>query len=138
MAIFTEREIAYLRQQRLGRLATVGKDGTVQNNPVGFGYNDALQTIDIGGHNMAASQKFRYVAAGSKVSFVVDDIASLNPWTVRCLEIRGDAQALAEPTNSAAHMGGPIIRVHPRRIISFGIDPDNPAAGKRTVSVSGR
>jgi hypothetical protein len=38
MAIFTEREIAYLRQQRLGRLATVAKDGTVQNNPAGFGY----------------------------------------------------------------------------------------------------
>jgi pyridoxamine 5'-phosphate oxidase family protein len=138
MAIFTEREIAYLRQQRLGRLATVGKDGTVQNNPVGFGFNEQLQTIDIGGHDMAASRKFRNVAAGSKVALVVDDIASLDPWTVRCLEIRGEAEALAEPTDSAAHTAGPIIRIHPRRIISFGIDPDNPAAGKRTVTDDSR
>lgn len=124
MAVFTERELTYLREQRLGRLATVRADGTVQNNPVGFGYNEKLQTIDIGGRNMAASQKFRNVAAGSKVAFVVDDIASLDPWTVRCLEIRGDAEALVEPTDSAVHVAGPIIRIHPRRIISFGIDAD--------------
>ena len=134
MAVFTERELAYLREQRLGRLATVRADGTVQNNPVGFGYNERLQSIDIGGHNMAASQKFRNVAAGSKVAFVVDDIASLNPWAVRCLEIRGDAEALTEPTDSGGHVGGPIIRIHPRRIVSFGIDADSPARGKRDVS----
>jgi pyridoxamine 5'-phosphate oxidase family protein len=131
MTTFTERELAYLREQRLGRLATVRPDGTVQNNPVGFGYNDKLQTIDIGGHNMAASRKFRNVAAGSPVAFVVDDIASLDPWTVRCLEIRGDAEALTDPADSAGHMDGPIIRIHPRRILSFGIDP---AAANRTVS----
>lgn len=136
MGIFTERELDYLREQRLGRLATVQADGTVQNSPVGFGYNEKLQTIDIGGRNMAASQKFKNVAAGSeKVAFVVDDIASLDPWTVRCLEIRGDAEALTDPQDSAGHMGGPIIRVHPRRIISFGVDPD--ASGKRTVGSAG-
>jgi pyridoxamine 5'-phosphate oxidase family protein len=133
MTIFTERELEYLREQRLGRLATVRQDGTVQNNPVGFGYNAHLGTIDIAGRAMAASQKFRNVAGGSKVAFVVDDIASLDPWTVRCLEIRGDAEALTEPADSAAPFGGPIIRVHPRRILSFGVDPDNPEAGARTV-----
>jgi pyridoxamine 5'-phosphate oxidase family protein len=134
MAIFTERELTYLREQRLGRLATVQQGGVVQNNPVGFGYNEELRTIDIGGHNMAASQKFRNVAAGSQVAFVVDDIASLNPWTVRCLEIRGDAEALVDAEDSAGNVSGPIIRIHPRRIVSFGVDPDNPAAGLRTVA----
>jgi pyridoxamine 5'-phosphate oxidase family protein len=129
-AVFTELELAYLREQRLGRLATVQPNGTVQNNPVGFTYNEALRTIDIGGYNMASSQKFRNVAAGSKVAFVVDDIASLDPWTVRCLEIRGVAEALTEPDDSTARVGGPIIRVHPRRIISFGVDPA--ASGRRT------
>lgn len=134
MAIFTERELEYLREQRLGRLATVRPDGTVQNNPVGFGFNEELQTIDIAGRDMAASRKFRNVAAGSKVAFVVDDIASYDPWTVRCLEIRGDAEALTEPADSAAPIGGPIIRIHPRRVLGFGVDPGNPAAGIRTVA----
>jgi len=134
MPVFTERELAYLRGQRIGRLATVRRDGTVQNSPVGFGYNEKLQTIDIGGRNMAASQKFRNVAAGSRVAFVVDDLVSVNPWTVRCLEIRGDAEALTDPTDSAGHVSGPIIRIHPRRIVSFGVDPDNPSAGTRDVT----
>jgi len=134
MAIFTEVELAYLRSQRLGRLATVRQDGTVQNSPVGFSFNEALQTIDIGGYDMASSQKFRNVRAGSKVAFVVDDLASLDPWTVRCLEIRGDAEALSEPADSASRVNGPIIRIHPRRVISFGVDPGNPAAGPRTVA----
>jgi pyridoxamine 5'-phosphate oxidase family protein len=121
--IFTDAELAYLREQRLGRLATVRKDGTVQNNPVGYRYNQELQTIDIGGWNMADSRKFRNVAEGSKVAFVVDDIASLDPWRVRCLEIRGDAEALTEPTDSNAQIGGPIIRIHPRRVIRYGIEP---------------
>jgi pyridoxamine 5'-phosphate oxidase family protein len=134
VAIFTEVELAYLRAQRLGRLATVRPDGTVQNSPVGFSVNEALQTIDIGGYDMAASHKFRNVRAGSKVAFVVDDLASLDPWTVRCLEIRGDAEALTDPGDSASRVHGPIIRIHPRRIISFGVDPGNPAAGPRTVA----
>jgi pyridoxamine 5'-phosphate oxidase family protein len=133
MAIFTDKEVAYLREVRLGRLATVQPNGTVQNNPVGFGFNEELGTIDIGGRNLAASQKFRNVAAGSKVAFVVDDVPSVNPWTVRCLEIRGDAEALTDPTDSKAHVGGPIIRVHPRRIVSIGIDSDVPSAAARNV-----
>jgi pyridoxamine 5'-phosphate oxidase family protein len=127
MSNFTEDEVAYLRGQRLGRLATVRRNGTVQNNPVGFGYNEKLQTIDIGGWNMADSRKFRNVADGSKVAFVVDDIASVDPWRVRCLEIRGDAEALTQPEDSTANAGGPIIRIYPRRVLSFGIAPEHAA-----------
>jgi len=129
--IFTEREIEYLGSQRIGRLATLQPNGTLQVSPVGFRYNRELQTIDIAGHDMAASRKFRNVLANGKVAFVVDDIPSVDPWQVRCLEIRGRGEALTEAADSNAPLPGPIIRVRPRRIISFGIDPGNPAAGKR-------
>ena len=122
---FSNAELAYLGTQRLGRLATVQPDGTLQVSPVGFSYNGSTGTIDIGGFNMAASRKFRNVADNGRVAFVVDDIASVDPWRVRCLEIRGQAEAIADPADSAARTAGAIIRVHPRRIISFGIDgPD--------------
>lgn len=134
MVIFTERELAYLESQRLGRLATVQADGTVQASPVSFSVNPALGTIDIGGRDMASSQKFRNVRAGSKAALVVDDIESFQPWKVRCIEIRGDAEALTEPADSASRFEGPIIRIHPRRIISFGVDSGNPDAGKRWVT----
>jgi pyridoxamine 5'-phosphate oxidase family protein len=117
---FSDGEIAYLASQRLGRLATVRPDGTLQNSPVGFGYNPEQGSIDIGGMRMAASWKFRNVAANGRVAFVVDDIASVNPWVVRCLEIRGHAEAIEHPTDSAAPTPGPIIRIHPDRVISWG------------------
>jgi pyridoxamine 5'-phosphate oxidase family protein len=120
---FTDDEIAYLGTQRLGRLATVRPDGTLQNSPVGFSFNPATGTIDIGGHNMASSRKFRNVRSSGQAAFVVDDIASLSPWRVRCVEIRGRAEAIESPTDSASRVGGPIIRVHPDRVISFGLAP---------------
>jgi pyridoxamine 5'-phosphate oxidase family protein len=123
---FTSAELAYLATQRLGRLATVQPDGTLQASPVGFRHNTSTGTIDIGGFNMASSRKFRNVADNGRAAFVVDDIASIDPWRVRCLEIRGDAEAITEPADPAAGLTGPIIRIRPRRIISFGIDdPDH-------------
>jgi pyridoxamine 5'-phosphate oxidase family protein len=123
---FTSAELAYLATQRLGRLATVQPDGTLQVSPVGFRYNSITGTIDIGGFNMAASRKFRNVAENGRAAFVVDDIASIDPWRVRCLEIRGDAEAITAPADTEGGATGPIIRVRPRRIISFGIDdPDH-------------
>jgi pyridoxamine 5'-phosphate oxidase family protein len=122
---FKTHEIEYMHATALGRLATVQPNGTVQNCPVGFTFNEALGTIDIGGYHMSKSQKYRNVASNPTVAFVVDDIASTDPWRVRCLEIRGTAeQAEAPPTRGEAgdELDTAIIRITPRRIISYGID----------------
>ena len=122
--MFTDEELAYLESQRIGRLATSQPDGTLQNNPVGFGVNRELGTIDIGGYNMARSRKFRNVAANRRAGFVVDDVYSTDPWRVRFLEIRGHAEAITEPGDASDQMGGgPIIRLHPTRILSIGLEP---------------
>jgi len=120
---FKPHEIEFLRRADLGRLATVQRNGTPQNSPVGFTYNEQLGTIDIPGFEMAKSQKYRNIAHHDRVAFVVDDIASRDPWRVRCLEIRGTAeQALIAPPPGEDHLDSAIIRITPRRIISFGID----------------
>jgi pyridoxamine 5'-phosphate oxidase family protein len=112
---FKPHELAYLREIQLGRLATIQPNGTPQVSPVGVTYNEDLGTIDIGGYRMSASQKYRNIAGNDKVAFVVDDIASRDPWRVRCLEIRGVADQVASSDSA-------IIRIRPRRVISFGID----------------
>ena len=123
---FTPAELEYLASQRLGRLATAQPDGTLQVSPVGFRYNPGAGTIDIGGYHMSASRKFRNIADNGRVAFVVDDVASVQPWRVRCLEIRGRAEAIEVPGGTADDVDGSIIRIHPQRIISFGIDdPDH-------------
>jgi pyridoxamine 5'-phosphate oxidase family protein len=115
--VFTEIELAYLATQRLGRLATAQPSGTLQNSPVGFEVNTTNGTIDISGFRLATSQKYRNVADNGRAAFVVDDIVSIEPWRVRCLEIRADAEAIEVD-------GRPLLRLHPRRVISFGLDED--------------
>ena len=66
--VFTDGELAYLRSQRLGRLATLAPDGTLQNSPVGFSIDEAAGVIVIGGKNLGSTRKFANVAANGQVA----------------------------------------------------------------------
>lgn len=130
---FTEQELAYLAEQRLGRLATVATDGSPQNNPVGFQYNAATGTIDIGGRSLGATRKFRNIGANDSVALVVDDIVSIETWTVRGIEIRGRAEALTEQPRPNPYFSAELIRIHPELIFSWGINPEHEGMDRRTV-----
>ncbi|GAT66629.1 pyridoxamine 5'-phosphate oxidase [Planomonospora sphaerica] len=121
--VFTQAELDYLGGQRLGRLATVAPDGTVQNSPTGFHYDPATGTIDIYGRAMGATRKFRNVRANGRVAFVVDDLASTDPWVVRGVEIRGTAEAVEDHEPPSPYLSREVIRIRPERIISWGVDP---------------
>ena len=114
MSVFTETELQYLSGGRqLGRIATVGADGTPHVVPVGWIYNAAGDTIDVGGYELEASKKFRDVARTGRAAIVVDDLESTDPWRPRGVEVRGRGEAIALPT--------PLIRIHPERIVSWGL-----------------
>ncbi|MGZ3583805.1 MAG: PPOX class F420-dependent oxidoreductase, partial [Ktedonobacterales bacterium] len=116
-------EIEYLGSQRLGRLATLSAMGEPHVVPVGFRYNAELDTIDIGGHNIGKSKKFRDVARDGRVAFVVDDL--LPPWKPRGVEVRGLAEVLAEGGKLIMQdFDDELIRITPRRIISWGVESD--------------
>lgn len=117
----TEHEIAYLRSQTLGRLATVDPEGHPQNNPVGFEVDDEGRIV-IYGRDLSNTRKFRNIATNPWVAFVVDDIASYDPWRVRCVEIRGTAEARTDDETSTRFETRHQIRVTPARVISFGLD----------------
>jgi len=51
---------------------------------------------------------------------VVDDV--LPPWRPRCVLIRGRAEALAAATGPDGEPAGPIIRLHPTEVISWGME----------------
>ncbi|GGL03205.1 PPOX class F420-dependent oxidoreductase [Planomonospora parontospora] len=121
--VFTRAELDYLEGQRLGRLATVAPDGTVQNSPTGFHYDPATGTIDIYGRAMGTTRKFRNVRANGRVAFVVDDLASTDPWVVRGVEIRGTAEAVEDHDPPSPYLSREVIRIRPERIISWGVDP---------------
>ncbi|HKN52622.1 MAG TPA: PPOX class F420-dependent oxidoreductase [Amycolatopsis sp.] len=120
--MFTDAEIEYLNTQQLGRIATQQPNGTLQVSPVDFRYNADEKTIDVTGVSLSRSKKFRNVAANGRVAFVVDDLPSLEPMRVRCLEIRGRAEALRDANEPDGHLDDAVIRIHPERIIAFGVE----------------
>lgn len=132
-AVFTDDELAYLQSQRLGRLATVDADGAPQNNPVGLHINANLGTIDVVGFDLSASRKYRNVLSNPHVAMVVDDLVSIDPWVVRGIEVRGEAEAIADADPPITRMSREIIRIHPRRVISWGISPERTGMESRAV-----
>ncbi|MCM3883238.1 PPOX class F420-dependent oxidoreductase [Frankia sp. R82] len=132
--VFTSVELEYLRSQRLGRLATLTPDGTLQNSPVSHVVDDATGVISIYGYHLGTTRKFHNIAANGQVAYVVDDIASLEPWTVRGVEIRGTAEALRDIIPPTAQLSPEVIRIHPRRIISWSLGTDGTHGSRRTVT----
>jgi pyridoxamine 5'-phosphate oxidase family protein len=126
MKIFSDAELAYLHgERRLARIATVGIDGTPHVTPVGWSLTDEDQVIEVGGIDLAATKKFRDITRTHRAAIVIDDV--LPPWQPRGIEVRGRAEAIIDPR--------PIIRIHPERILSWGIESEMPGQRhSRTIS----
>ncbi|MEU4550393.1 PPOX class F420-dependent oxidoreductase [Nonomuraea dietziae] len=137
MTIFTDAERDYLHTQLLGRLATIGPDGTPHLRPLGFRLNSD-GTIDLGGPWVARTQRYRNVQKNPRVSFIVDDMTpdgpeAIKPGMGRGVEIRGRAETLCVD-DPPAHSAPDIIRVHPERVLSWHIDPAEPDGSSRDVA----
>ena len=112
MSRFTDSERHYLTgERRLGRLATVGRDGMPHAVPTGFTLNAELDTIDVGGIELERTKKYRDIRRTGRATIVIDDV--LPPWQPRGVEIRARAEALDG-----------LLRLHPVRIVSWGLDSD--------------
>lgn len=119
MSVFSARELAYLGERRLGRLATIDGDGMPHVVPLGWTYNPALDTIDVGGRDLPRTKKFKNASFNPKVALVVDDV--LPPWRPRCVMVRGEAEAIEVASDADGNPLGAIIRIHPTKVISWGL-----------------
>ena len=127
----TDAEQQFLDRQVHGHLATIDPGGLPQVKPLGFTYNAALGTIDISGYKMADSAKYRNIRSNPHVAFVVNEVTAMNMEGAHFLEIRGDAEPAVGPHDPSGHLSPEIIRIHPRRVISFNVDPDHPGLTAR-------
>lgn len=106
---FTAEEIAYIRSQRLARVATVAADGQPDVVPVGFEFDGTH--FYIGGFDPANTRRTRNIQAGNdKVALVIDDLASVSPWSPRYLRVYGTAELVERET----HFGRqPVMKITP-------------------------
>jgi pyridoxamine 5'-phosphate oxidase family protein len=132
--ILTDAERRFLANQPRCHLATIGPDGTPQVKPTGFTWNAALGTIDIAGFNMGGSAKYRNIQSNPRVAFVVDEMTEESMEGAHFLEIRGTAEAVIDRATADGHLAPEIIRIHPRRVLAYNVDPEQPGLQSRSVA----
>jgi pyridoxamine 5'-phosphate oxidase family protein len=112
---FTAAERVFLGEARLGRIATTSADHVPDVAPVGFSVDG--DDILVGGMDITKTLKYHNIRATGTGSFVVDDLASVDPWRPRGVKVTGAA---------VIEDGGrrPRIRITPDTVWSWGINQD--------------
>ena len=126
--MFSEREVNYLRSQRLARIATVSKELQPDVAPVGFDFDGTC--FYIGGLNLVKSLKYKNTLENPKVSLVIDDLESINPWKPRGIKIHGVAEVV---TREGYAGSGEYILIKPEVKWSWGIEEPAIKDGKAVV-----
>ena len=120
--MLSKPEVEYLKTQHLARIASVSPKGQPEVSPVGFEWDGKY--FYVGTHDPAffpMTQRVKNVSRGNaRVSLVIDDQVSVDPWVVRGIKVLGKAEVVE-------HKGmfgpGKYLRISPRVSVSWGIEP---------------
>ena len=121
MSVFTPAEVAYLKSQPLMRFASASASGRPDVAPVVFDVDgDHIVTA---GFDITHTVRYRNLQTNPYVSVVVDDLASVDPWSPRGIKVIGTA--VIEEID-----GAPRFRIIPDVIISWAINDTTPGIPK--------
>jgi len=128
-AMFSEKEVAYIKSQRLARIATVSKKQQPDVAPVSFEFDGSY--FYVGGRNNPATMKYRNVVRGNvRVALVFDDWESLTPWKPRSIKIHGTAE-IVKRTGQLGE--GEYLRITPVVKWSMGVNEPAFQNGKAVI-----
>ena len=132
MSAFTDAELSYLASQPLMRFATASPEGKPDVAPVVFEVDG--DDIVTAGFDIARTVRFRNIEKNPRATVVIDDLASVQPWTPRGIKVIGSA--------AIEHVdGAPRFRISPEVIISWAINdttPGIPKMERRVVNSASR
>ena len=121
MSAFTVAELEYLTSQPLMRFASASLNGRPDVAPVVFEIDgDDVLTA---GFDITHTVRYKNIQSNPRVSVVVDDLASVNPWSPRGIKIIGTA--IIEDVD-----GSPRFRISPEVIISWALNDTTPGIPK--------
>lgn len=120
--VLSDAETQYLKSQRLARIATATLQGEPEVSPVAFEFDGKY--FYVGSHDQSIffrTRRYKNIKSGNtKVSLVIDDLESIDPWRPRAIKVRGTAEVVEH----AGMFGkGSYLRITPRVSISWGIEP---------------
>ena len=115
-------EVEYLKNQRLARIATASPQGEPEVSPVGFEYDGKY--FYVGSHDQSIffkTRRYNNIKNGNaRVSLVIDDLRSVDPWRPRGIKVRGTAEVVE---HEGIFGKGSYLRISPQVTISWGIEP---------------
>ena len=139
--VFSQKEIEYVKSQRLARIATAatpatpavasskeeqyGEDTSIQPDVVPVGFDFDGDYFYVGGMNLVKSTKYKNVLKNNKVAIVIDDLKSVDPWDPRGIKVYGTADIVTRHGGYMEGTGHPnpsYIRVKPDKKWSWGIE----------------
>ena len=120
--MLSEAEVNYLKTQRLARIATASPKGIPEVSPVGFEFDGKY--FWVGSHSQEIfprTRRYRNITKGNtRVSIVIDDMASVDPWRPRGIKVSGKAEVME---HTGIFGKGKYIRISPIVSVSWGIEP---------------
>ncbi|MER3445615.1 MAG: PPOX class F420-dependent oxidoreductase [Candidatus Dadabacteria bacterium] len=130
--MFSDKEIDYLRSQKLARIATVSKGLQPDVAPVSYeleGDKFVIPSLD-----MEKTLKYKNIKNGNlKVALVIDDLESVNPWKPRGIKVHGTAE-IVERTGRFGK--GLYIEITSQKVWSWGIQkPPFEEGGKAAFDI---
>ncbi len=128
MNAFTPAELGYLDSQPLMRFATASPSGKPDVAPVIFEVDD--DDILTSGFDITRTVRYRNIESNPRATLVIDDLASVDPWSPRGVKIIGAAAIEQTPR-------GPRFRITPDVVISWGINDTTPGIPKMERRVVG-
>ena len=145
--IFSQKEVEYIKSQRLARIATAapsiasskeqqGEDRSIQPDVVPVGFDFDGDYFYVGGMNILKSTKYKNVVKNNKVAIIIDDLKSVDPWDPRGIRIYGTADVVTRQggyMEGTGHPNSTYIRVKPDKKWSWGIEEPVFAEGRFNV-----
>jgi pyridoxamine 5'-phosphate oxidase family protein len=120
--LLSEEEVKYLKTQRLARIASASPKGVPEVSPVGFEFDGKY--FWVGSHSQeifSRTRRYKNITGGnSRVSVVVDDLVSVDPWKPRGIKISGAAEVME---HNGIFGKGKYFRIRPKVSVSWGIEP---------------
>lgn len=128
MSAFTDAELTYLAGQPIMRFASASLTGKPDVVPVVFSIDG--DDIVTGGFDITHTVRYKNILTNPRATVVVDDLASMDPWSPRGLKIMGTV--VVEEAD-----GSPRFRITPEVIISWAINDTTPGIPKMERRVVG-
>lgn len=114
---FTQVELDYIRSQRLARIGTASPKGKPDVAAVSFDFDGTY--FYVSGIRNEITRKYHNTKRNPQASFVIDDLATTNPWRPRGLKIFGNVDFVQHKGYAGEKE---YLRILPIRKSSWGLE----------------